>query len=224
MDFRYLIGTGIFFVIWLALFLYRKKLRKEMVVMSLLVMPLGPLAEILHFGDYWNPGYIFTFMGVGIEDVLYAFFIGGIAAVIYEEFFITKFKRVKAESNSKMIALAIAGLVIFIVLNTIFKINSIHASSIGFLIIGAIMLFKRRDLIKHAFMSGVLVALVTFVFYLIYVAMFPGIIQEWWQLENLSGILILGMPIEELTWAFAWGFFIGPIYEFWQGRRGVEIK
>ena len=57
--------------------------------------------------------------------------------------------------------------------------------------------------------------------YILYTAIFPNIIEDWWKLENISGIIIFGAPIEELIWGFTWGFFIGPVYEFW---RGIKLK
>ncbi|MCK4649850.1 hypothetical protein KAT36_01325 [Candidatus Pacearchaeota archaeon] len=221
-QYSYLIGVGIFFIIWLALFLYRKKFRKEMLTMSIIIAPLGPISQLFYLRDYWNPIYLLTIFNIGIEDILFSFLIGGIASVIYEEFFIKKFKRTKKESGNNVIILAIIGMVFFIVLNLIFKINSIYASSIGFLIIASVILFKRKDLIKNAIVSGILVTFIMFIFYSIYTTIFPNIIQDWWQLEKISRILILGIPIEELLWGFTWGFLAGPLYEFWQGKREVE--
>ena len=223
-NYQALVGAGIFLVIWLVLFLYRKKFRKEMLIMGLLVAPLGPLSKLFYSREYWDPSYLFTFFGIGLEEVLLGFFIGGIAAVIYEKLFIKKFERTKKEPGYNMIILAITGLALFIVLNLFFKISSVYASSIGFIAIGSIILIKRRDLIKNAIMSGVLVSLVLFIFYLIYMAIYPNIILDWFQLEKISGILILGIPLEELIWGFSWGFLVGPFYEFWQGKRGIELK
>jgi len=222
MVYQYLIGTGIFFIIWLALYIYRKKLRKEMLFMSILIAPLGPISQIFYLRDYWNPNYLFSIFGFGIEDILFGFFIGGIAAVIYEEFFIKKIKKTKSETNSTIFILALIGLALFLILNLASKINSIYASSIGFIVIASIILFKRKDLIKNAIISGILVSLIMFIFYLIYLTIFPTIISNWWQLEKISGILIIGIPIEELLWGFAWGFLAGPFYEFWKGKKVIE--
>jgi membrane protease YdiL (CAAX protease family) len=58
------------------------------------------------------------------------------------------------------------------------------------------------------------------IFYLLFCnVIFRGIIQNWWNIKNLSGILIFGIPIEELMWVFSWGFVAGPTYEFITGLR-----
>ena len=220
-KYAYFVGTLIFFLIWISLYLYKKPLRREMLIMSLIFAPLGPLSEIFHFRDYWQPEYIFTILGLGIEDLLFAFFIGGIAAVIYEELFTKKAKKTEKEHLKMLIALGVLGILALTILTFGLKMNSIYSSSLVFIFLGIIMISKRRDLAKNAILSGILVAAIMFAFHLIYTSIFPTIIQEWWKLENLSGIFLLGIPIEEMMWGFAWGFFAGPIYEFW---KGIKVK
>ncbi|MBU1017005.1 hypothetical protein KJ678_02465 [Patescibacteria group bacterium] len=54
-----------------------------MLIMSLVIAPMGPLSELFYLRDYWQPK-ILTGRSFGIEDLFFAFTIGGIAAVIYE--------------------------------------------------------------------------------------------------------------------------------------------
>ena len=69
--------------------------------------------------------------------------------------------------------------------------------------------------------SGLSVGILMFLFYKIWIALYPNIIQHWWKLENISGILILGVPLEEIIWGFSWGIVGGTIYEF---VRGTSFK
>ena len=69
-------GNVFFGIIWLILFLIRKDLRKEILIMSFFSTPLGPLSEKLYLRDYWHPEF-FSNTAIKIEDVLFAFFIGG---------------------------------------------------------------------------------------------------------------------------------------------------
>ena len=87
------------------------------------------------------------------------------------------------------------------------------------MIIGASFLFFRHDLLKDALLSGLLVGGLMFVFYLLFSLIFDGIINEWWMLKNISGIIIYGAPLEELMWGFGWGFVADPAYEFINGLR-----
>ena len=76
------------------------------------------------------------------------------------------------------------------------------------------ILYFRHDLLVDSLMSGLLVGAIMFFGYLIFLTIFPEAIHQWWILQNISGILILGVPIEELLWAFGWGMVGGPMYEF----------
>ena len=77
----YFILTIPFIIIWLLLFIFSKKTRKEQLIMSILFLPVGTLSEIIYFQDYWNPGSIlFTQIGsirILLEDFIFSFCIAG---------------------------------------------------------------------------------------------------------------------------------------------------
>ncbi len=52
--------------------------------------------------------------------------------------------------------------------------------------------------------------------YSIMLAIYPRIISDWWYLQNLSGVLFLGIPLEEIIWFGLFGLFFGPMAEFWK--------
>jgi len=49
----------------------------------------------------------------------------------------------------------------------------------------------------------------------------PGYIEQVWNLKALSGIVIYGLPIEELMFGFSFGLFLTGIYEHFTWRRSV---
>jgi len=216
MNIQYITGTLFFFIIWLILYIHKKNLRKEILIMSLITMPFGPISEILYLKDYWHPTYLINIFGFGIEDLLFAFFVGGIGAVIYEELFVKRIRKGKTEHSKTIISLGIIGLIIIFLATFFLKMNSIYSTSIVMLFIGIIIIMKRRDLLKNALINGILISLLMFVFYTIYTQIFPTIIQDWWKLSNLSGVIIYRAPLEEILWGFSWGFLINPLYEFWR--------
>ena len=55
--------------------------------------------------------------------------------------------------------------------------------------------------------------------YFIFTKVYPGIIDKWWMLDNLSGIRLIGVPFEEFLWAFGMGMMTGPLYEFIVGLK-----
>jgi hypothetical protein len=211
-----------FFIIWLILYLKRSDLRKEMLIMSLLVAPFG-FTQYFYIHDYWHPAYAFgmIFGMAGIEDIIWCFFIGGIAVVVYEEIFGIKYSKRRAENHPFwMLGFALSAVAIFFIGSILLGFNSMYVSIAIMLFFGVSVLLFRHDLLRHAFFSGLFMGGIMFFFYLLFFNnVFDGIIQKWWFLKNVSGILILGVPIEELIWGFSWGFVAGPAYEFISGVR-----
>lgn len=214
-----LVGVGFFFIVWIILFFHKNEFRREMLIMSLIVAPLGPISEIFYLRDYWHPDYALPLFGFGIEDILFAFFIGGIANVAYEEFFVEKMRKTGKDKNLEAGLLCAFGLFLLLVLTFVFDINSIYSSSVVFLMVGFLILRERHDLIQNAVFSGFIVAFVMLFFYSVYLMFYPSVIEDWWKMGNISGVLIIGAPIEEIIWGFCWGFLSGPFYEFWRGLR-----
>jgi hypothetical protein len=221
-QWAYLAGDLLLFLIWLAIYLFRKDLRKEVLTMSLVSAPLGPLSEFFYLRDYWHPELLFG-VRIGIEDILFSFCIGGIAGVIYEELFRKRYsKRHLPGHRNVMMALMGFGILWTMVGAIVLHFNSIYVSTSGFLLIAVIILIFRQDLILDAFLSGIAVGFLMFCFYLVFNILFPGIIEQWWLLQNISGILIVGVPLEELMWGFGWGMIAGPAYEFIYGYRFLK--
>ncbi len=81
------------------------------------------------------------------------------------------------------------------------------------------MLFFRSDLWLDSLLSGFLTGTIMFFGYLIFLKLFPGIIQKWWLIKNVSGVFIANIPIEELFWGFGLGMMVGPLYEFFKGIK-----
>ena len=221
-HYAYLVADLGFFLIWLVLFLKRKDLRKEILSMSLVIAPFG-FTQYFYIRDYWHPIYSFgTIFGItGIEDIIWCFFIGGITAVIYEEIFGIKYSKKHLENHPIfMISFAILAVGLLFVGNIILRFNSMYVSVAIMLFFGICVLLFRHDLLKHAFLSGLITGAIMFFFYaLFFNVMFNHIIENWWYLKNVSGILIFGVPIEELMFGFSWGFVGGPAYEFITGLK-----
>jgi len=220
-NFQYasILGNLFFFLIWIFLFLNRRDLRKEILIMSLIVAPMGPLSELFYLRDYWQPEFFNSWSAI-IENLFFAFTIGGVASVIYEEFFGKKYAKRHLTSHQKyMFGIALFGIIFMLTGCLILGFNSIYVSIFGFLIIGLFMIALRNDLLKNTLFSGLLVGIIMFVFYFIFGNIFNNIIQRWWLLKNISGIVIFNAPLEELLWGFSWGFVASPTYEFIVGLK-----
>lgn len=231
----YLAGGIFIMLIWLFLFLRRKDLRWEMLVMSSLTLIWLAVSGIYfvnyYIADYWKPEYhgmlrfggIFEKLGlkIGVEDGIFVFGAAGIAAVLYEELLGKRhFKKSRKKNLKYIIVFPIIMFLTYLSVTVYGKINIIYADFIGYSVCSLLVFYFRRDLIKHAIASGIIAGILCLVLYVvIFLPIYPGIIEAWWILNKTSGIFIMGIPIEEMLWAFFMGLWVGPVYEFLMGIR-----
>lgn len=197
-----------------------------MFVISTLFGLAGVLVQHAYTVDWWRPLTI-TGTRIGIEDFMFGFWVGGVSAVIYEEIFKKKiYKRKHQEGNVLTLAIPMALVITSLFFGSfyIIGINSFYSSIISIVPGILFMWIKRRDLIFDSLVSGALLCLVGLLWFWIPELITPGWVQNYWLLENLSGVIILRAPLEDLIWGFLIGAYIGPLYEFWQGARLQNIN
>ena len=51
---------------------------------------------------------------------------------------------------------------------------------------------------------------------------YPTFYDDYWNLPALSGVRILGAPLEEHLFAFTLGIFWSPLFEAWRSERQTE--
>jgi len=216
MQYAYIVYSLLVLTVWLVIFLARPNLRKHLLIASALTLPLGPLAEIFYLRDYWQPATVSIFY---LEDILIAFGIGGIGGLFYESLFNANLHKVYKLAIWPTVILFIAGLSLVTFINLL-GMNSIYSSVIASLVIGSIILKSRSDLIRSALLNGLLVAiLILLAEFISFVWLFPGSVAQYWLIKNLSGIQIIGVPLEELLWGFGWGFLSHIVYKFLTGTK-----
>ncbi len=196
--------------------------------MSSLFAIVAPFSEIIYFRDYWHPQtlfpliYLFHYPAPILEDLLFGFFIGGIASVIYEELW---GKRISSRRDrlhhwvSFIPSLLGIALLVLVFSIKYLDLNAVYANILVFAVCSLVMLAYRQDLWFDSLMSGILVGAVMFFAYVIFLKVYPGVIQRWWLLSNLSGLTLIGVPFEEFLWAFGMGMMAGPLYEFMAGLK-----
>jgi hypothetical protein len=220
-KYAYLIGDLILFLIWILFFVGRKDLRKEIIFVSLLGGFAGLLSEIFYLEDYWRP-QLFNGWIIGFEDFLFGATASGISATIYEGTFgkrLSKISRFPTVWFLKPVPLLI--LVVTVLGISVFGlgISSMQISFTLFLIAFIIIVTLRRDLITNGILSGILMGMMMVICYSILLTLFPELINRFWFVENLCGIYIGLIPIEELVWAFSLGLAAGPYWEFIKGYK-----
>jgi hypothetical protein len=228
-QYSYLIGDLALLFIWFILFLFRKDVRKQMIIMSLIIGILGMLFQFVYSIDWWHPLNILG-TKIGLEDFLFGFAVAGIASVIYEEIFHKKIKlrkvnnKTKNLQNKNFILISAALAIFFFGSFYLLGFNSFYSSIFAFIISTSYIYIKRNDLIYESIISGALLMIISFIAFIVPEFITPGWINSAWYLQNLSGIIILHAPIEDLIWFLLAGAYIGPLYEYWREGRLVDEK
>ncbi len=191
--------------------------------MSIVGLVLAPGVLIIVAEDY-RQLVSDTASAVGIEDLLFAFSLFGIAAVIYQVLVGRHAHKLRkghyhVEHAGHWIAhLVLAlGLWAFISLLMIhvFAVSSIAGLAVGGLMVGMYIIADRHDLLIDALLSALFMAGLVFITeQIFFVRLFPVDAAGFWQLDAAATFLIGGVPVQELMWAGTVGFAIGPLYEW----------
>lgn len=228
MRYAWFIWSSILFGGWLVIYfsLRSRESRKEMLRVSAWTSLLG-LTEPIFVPAYWNPPSLFDLAQkthFDLESFIFSFALGGIAFVIYEWFFPARHERISAAEmysprHRYHLWALFSAPIIFLTLLIVTSINPIHATTITLFSGGLLTWYCRPDLKKRMLVSALIFLTVYFAWFLILVALYPGYVEKVWNLEAISGILIAGIPLEELLFALGVGFLWSSIYEHVAWRR-----
>ncbi|GBE56823.1 hypothetical protein BMS3Bbin16_01034 [archaeon BMS3Bbin16] len=220
MNYEWLIFSLGLLGIWLVIFISKPAVRKEMFWVSLFTMPFG-LTEPLFVPEYWNPPSLFNLAartGFDIESLIFCFAVGGIGAVLYEGIVGAEhLKMGEMEMHSRRhrfhrLALT-SPIIVFLLIAVFTSLNPIYSASIAMFTGGVATILCRPDLNRKLWVGGGLFLAIYFVFFFLFNLVYPGMVQEVWNLSAISGILILGVPLEELMFAFTFGMMWSSVYE-----------
>mgnify|MGYP001587757994 CR=1 FL=1 len=214
-------------VVWVIVYtlLKSRESKKEMLAVSLWTSLLGFTAP-LFVPEYWSPPSLFDLAhrtGFDIESFIFSFGIGGIAVVLYEWFFggghrvMPIAEHMHLRHRYHLAALLSAPLIFFALLAA--PLNPIYAAFIALIAGGAFTWYCRPDLKKKMAVSAFLFLGLYFFYFLTLIAAYPGYVERVWNLAAISGILILGVPLEELMFALGIGFLWSSVYEHLAWRK-----
>lgn len=224
----FLIVSLVLFVVWLIFMLFSNETRREQVIMSIVGMVLSPGILIVVASDFRN--VIATdSTAIGIEDLIFAFSLFGIAAVIYQVLVGRHAHKLRGSRfDSKHIVHWIGHLILILglwafgslLMIHVFSLSTVNALMVGGLLVGMYIIADRHDLLMNALLSGLFTAGLVFVTeQIFFVRLFPLDASLFWQWNALSKFVIGGIPLEEIMWAAVVGFTIGPMYEWLRKYR-----
>lgn len=170
MRYAYLFLAIGFGIVWTLFFVFYPETRKMQLRISLLSIPLGPIIEILYFQDYWHPLSVceinFGSFRLLIEDIAFVFFFTGLTGMLAH---ISGKTIINLKLKAKKSYLVGIGLVSILISLPLFwmGLNSILATSVGFLGLATVIAVKKQGTVKYALRCGLLTALTMFVVYVI---------------------------------------------------------
>ena len=220
-HYSYLVGVLIFGTAWLACYLLGKKYRAEIRWGTLISAPMA-LTSILFVPQYWTPPSLFDLdqkIRVGIEDFLWAAAVGGIASVVAEILLKERLSVIRKAARKRHFAPFAVVVVVFLALEFWHPGKTIYNTIIAFAIGAVVIAFLRSDLIPTMLVGALSFTALYFALFLIFLFLYPGFIQRYYNIPNLLGIYVLGVPIEELLFAGTGGAIWSVAYEYVQGYR-----
>ena len=223
-QYVWLVWSSAFLVPWLAAFIAFPHYRQPMIWASFFTMPLG-LTEPLFVPAYWNPPSLLNLArttGFDVESLIFSFGIGGIGAVLYDMFAgrtliaIPDFQRHAPRHNLHYVAVAVPFLCFPLLY--MFHWNPIYPAIIAMALGAAATMLCRPDLARKTWVGALLFVAFYFAFLLGVELTAPGYVERVWNLGALSGVRIVGMPLEEFLFAAAFGAYWSGVYEHlaWQ--------
>ncbi len=229
-QYVWLIWSLLFLIPWLIVFIAFPRFRSRMLWTSLLTAPFG-LTEPLFVPEYWNPPTLFDLAqrtGFDIESLIFCFGIGGIAVVFYNlltgqrSVDLPPVEKVSVRHRYHQLVL-VSPFLIFLALS-VFKWNAIYPGIIAMISGGIATIWCRPDLFRKSLIGGVIFIFYYFVFLLGLELLSPRYISRYWNFENLSGLIVVGMPIEEFLFALGFGMYWSSVYEhlFWKRIAGAH--
>lgn len=220
-HYSYLVGVLIFGAAWVACYVLGKKYRAEIRRGTLIAAPMA-LTSLLFVPQYWTPPSLFDLdqkIRVGIEDFLWAAAVGGIASVVAEILLKEKLSNIRKAARKRHFAPFVVVVVVFIALELWHHDKTIYNTIIAFAIGSVVIAYLRSDLVPTMLTGALSFTLLYFALFLIFLFLYPGFIQRFYNIPNLLGIYVAGVPIEELLFAGTGGAIWSVAYEYVQGYR-----
>lgn len=227
-QYAWLLWSLLLLGIWTLIYmLFRNREgRKEMFVVSLWTSLLG-FTEPIFVPSYWNPPSLFDLAhrtGFDIESLIFSFAMGGIAVALYDWIFgahhmaASRMERHDPRHRYHFWTI-ISAPIIFFALLIATDLNPIYSAFIALVAGGLATWYCRPDLKKKMIVSAFLFLGLYFFYFLTLITAYPSYVERVWNLRVLSGILIVGVPLEELMFALGIGFFWSSVYEHLAWRK-----
>jgi hypothetical protein len=206
-------------VVWLVLYALKPNLRRQMLWVSVFTTFTG-LAEPIFVPRYWNPPSLFNLTSTthfDLESLIFSWGTGGIGSVLYEAVLNLKHRKMapderKGERRWLHMFSLLSMPAVFLLLYFFTSLNPIYCVSAGLFVGGVAAVACRPDLAWNTLIGGLLFTGLYFALFALIVAVSPSFVNAW-NLSAISGILVAGVPLEELLFAFTFGMMWSGVFE-----------
>lgn len=230
MKFHYvwLVWSTAFLIPWIGLYVLYPRHRIAMWRTSAFMALFG-LTEPLFVPAYWNPPSLFELArrtGFDVESFIFAFALGGVGAVLYNGLTGKEMAplddRELRHPRHRMHRIALLTTFVAFPILYVLPWNVIYAS-IAAMLAGTIAgLLCRPDLLRKTWVGGLLFLGFYAIFLLGLKWSAPGYIEQVWNLPALSGVLLYGLPLEELLFGLTFGLYWVAVYEHFAWLRVTD--
>ncbi len=229
-QYVWLIWSLAFLIPWVAVYWAAPTYRSVMLKASLITMLFG-LTEPIFVPEYWSPPSLFNLAietGFDIESLIFCFGIGGIGAVAYNVVTRQRLQpipltaRLSQRHNHHLFAITVPFIVFPVLM--LFDWNPIYPAIMAMIAGGIANSWCRPDLALKSFWGSVLFLVYYAIFVLGLESIAPGYIERVWNLDALSGLFLIGIPLEELLFAASFGYYWTGIYEHLTWKNQVRFN
>lgn len=231
MQYAWFIWSLIILGIWFIIYLGGPDVRKEMLTTSWWTMPIG-LTEPLFVPEYWNPPSLFDLAqktGFDIESLIFSFAIGGIGSVLYN--LLTKNKLIPLGEMEKMNRrhdfhgyIIFVPALVFLLMVVFTSLNHIYCGTASLFAGGVAALWCRPDLKMKIWVGAILFTLLYFIYFSTLNMAYPFYVDQVWNKDAISGMLVFEIPLEEYLFAFTFGMFWSSLYEHMRWYKIIKTN
>jgi hypothetical protein len=218
MAYSFLILCVLLLIPGILIFTIRRDLRKPMAIVAVSAIPFA-FTEFLFYPEYWEPRFLFDLadrIGFGIEDFLFVAGLGAFTSTVYPFIFSRKLTPMTATTAGNPLRAAVPIIVALGLASVLYlaSVPMIWGCVPIMLLIAVGIGVLRPDLRRASLWGGILSAGFYFFICLILGGIIPDVFALNWHAEKFSNLYLLGVPLEEIAYAFAAGTVAAVFYPF----------
>lgn len=208
MQYGYLVGSLLLGCIYFLIFLKLPDTRLKLIQGGIFLAPFALIASF-YIPEYWNPPYAFgyiPYLHMGLEDILFCYFTGGIVLGL-DSIINGNVESLPSRGLSVRYFIPyIIGIVVILIGELLFPARSILILGFTGPLIALCTPYFTQKLLSNSFRVGLAFSSLYFIFFTIFLFLFPTYISAVYTRTGNLGISLLSVPIEELLFAFSAGF------------------